>query len=349
MSNIKRAVSMYSLQDQYARKKMTLSDIFEYLNDLNAGLEFISDQMLKGTPEPSEESLAEWDRLVEQYKPDLVCNDIFINTCLYKNRTLTKKESVDLLIKEIKLAHRLGFKMVRLVSNTPANIIEPALPYAEKYDVVLTLEIHAGMSFDSPLTMEFIEVMKKLNSPYVGLTVDTGIFCRRHPRVSTNYFRDLGTNEEVISYIDHIFASGTDPKQFFAGVRSEGKQFPEELSRFLKTQNDFEYALFADGYEMSPFTILDEYMPYVKHIHGKIYEMTEEGVEYSIPFDELIKYLHKAGYNGYIATEYEGNRFTLPDMPILDKENVTAHQKMLKKYIDECNCSEPPSREVFLC
>lgn len=34
MSKIKRAVSMYSLQDQYARKKMTLADIFEWLNGM---------------------------------------------------------------------------------------------------------------------------------------------------------------------------------------------------------------------------------------------------------------------------------------------------------------------------
>ena len=46
-------------------------------------------------------------------------------------------------------------------------------------------------------------------------------------------------------------------------------------------------------------------MPYIKHIHGKIYEMTEEGVEYSISYDEIINYLKEAGYEGYISTEYE--------------------------------------------
>jgi sugar phosphate isomerase/epimerase len=334
MSNIKRAVSMYSLQDQYARGKMSLEEIFKYLNELGAGLEFISDQMMKGTPEPPEESLKEWDALVEKYKPVLVCNDVFINTCLYKNRELTDKEALDLLIKEIKLAHRLGFKMIRLVSNTRASIIEPALPYAIENDVVMTLEIHAGMSFDQSLTQAFIEVMKKLNSPYVGLTVDTGIFCRRHPRVSSAFFKELGVKQEIIDYVDNIFASGIDPKHFFQEARKQGKHFPDELQAMIQTQDEFEYALFCDGYEMSEFSILDEYLPYIKHIHGKIYEMTEKGVEYSIPFDELIKYLDKVGYDGYIATEYEGNRFALANEPICDKENVTAHQAMLKKYIE---------------
>lgn len=333
MSNIKRAVSMYSLQDQYARGRMTLADIFEWLNDMGAGLEFISDQMMKGTPEPSEETLEEWDALVERYKPTLVCNDVFINTCLYKNRTLTKKESLDLLIKEIKLAHRLGFPMIRLVSNTRADIIEPALSYAEKYHVVMTLEIHAGMSFDEPLTQDFIRVMKELNSPYVGLTLDTSIFCERHPRVSTNFFRELGVNEELIRRIDAIFESGTDPRRVYAEARSEGKEFPDEIQECIHTQDEYEYALFADGYERTPYHMLDELVPYIKHVHGKIYEMTEEGREYSISFDKFTEYLDSVGYEGYIATEYEGNRFALAGEPIRDRENVEAHQKLLKECI----------------
>lgn len=333
MNSIKRAVSTYSLQDQYARKKMSLDDIFSWLTKMDAGLEFISDQMLKGTPVPNEEVLIQWDKLIEKYNPKLVCNDVFINTCLYKNRTLTKKESLNLLIQEIKLANRLGFPMIRLVSNTRSDIIEPALFYAEKYGVVMTLEIHAGMSFDSPLTQEFIEVMRRLNSPYVGLTLDTGIFCERHPRVSTNFFRALGVNEELIRRIDAIFDSGSDPKVYFEENTKEGKDFPDDIAECVHTQDEYEYAFFSTGYERTDFAVLDDYMPYIKHIHGKIYEMTDDGVEYSIPFDRLISYLKKNGYSGYIATEYEGNRFTLEGEPILDKENVEAHQKMLKRYI----------------
>lgn len=331
MSNIKRAISFYSLQDQYARGKMNLEDIFKLLKQLDAGMEFISDQMIKNSPYPTEETLQEWDNLIEKYKVERVCNDIFINTCLYKNRTLTTKEATDALVEEIKLANRLGFKLVRLVSKTPAEIIEPALPYAEKYNVTLALEIHGGMSFDNSMTKDFVEVMKKLNSPYVGLVVDTGIFCRRHPRVSTNYFRQLGANEEVIKYIDNIFESGTDPKRYFE--KSGG--VPEELKALIKNQQDFEYVLFSDGYEASDFSILDEYMPYIKHFHGKVYEMTDEGVEYSIPYHELIKYLHEKNYNGYISTEYEGNRFTLPTDEVKEIEQVIRHQEMLKKYIEE--------------
>lgn len=340
MSNIKRAISMYSLQDQYARGYMSLEDIFMFLNEQSAGMELISDQMIKGAPYPSDEMLAKWDALVEKYKPVLVCNDNFINTGLYANRVLTTKESTKLLIDEIKLANRLGFKMVRMVSNTPTDIIEPALPYAEKYDVILTLEVHAGMSFNDPMTSRFIDIIRKTKSPYLGLTIDTGIFCRRHPRVSTNFFREQGTNEEVIKFIDDIFASGIDPRQYFDQARKEGRMdehmpIPKELSKLVRGQMDVMYAVFSEGYEASPFSILDEHMSYVKHIHGKIYEMTDEGIEYSIPFDDLVDYLNSKNYDGYIATEYEGNRFALENEEIVEKEQVIKHQTMLRKLLGQ--------------
>lgn len=330
MSQIKRSVSMYSLQDNYARGKMSLEDIFGFLSGLNVGMELISDQMIKGAPCPSDEMLDRWDKLVAKYQVDLVCNDIFINTSLYNNRTLTTKEATDLLIQEIKQANRLGFSLVRLVSMTPPEIIEPALPYAEKYNVTLALEIHAGMSFDHPMTQAFIDVIHRLNSPYVGIVVDTGIFCRRHPRVSSNYFRHLGTSEEVIKYIDGIFESGTDPKRFY----QKHGGYPKELRDLFQNEQDETYAMFADGYEASELGILDEHMSYIKHFHGKIYEMTDAGIEYSIPYDELIRYLDQKDYQGYISTEYEGNRFVVPGEEMREKEQVIMHQEMLKKYID---------------
>ena len=37
---------------------MTLEDLFKYMKDLHVdGIELLPDQMLKGTPEPSEENL----------------------------------------------------------------------------------------------------------------------------------------------------------------------------------------------------------------------------------------------------------------------------------------------------
>lgn len=343
---IKRSISMYSLQDEYVRGKMNLEDMFKELESLGADLEFITDQMMHNTPFPREETLKEWDRLISSYNVKPMCNDIFINTTLYKNRVLTDWEATDLLIHEIKLANRLGFPVVRLVSETPAEIIEDALPYAEKYNVVLALEIHAGMSFDNPKTKAFTDIMFRLNSKYLGIVVDTGIFSRRHPRVSKNYFLELGLNPEVAKYIDDIFESGSDPIRTIGEGYYHGgpgsPNYPQELIDMLQSHIDREFCLFSCGYENSDIHILDAYLPYIVHFHGKIYEMTEKG-EYSIDFEELISYLTRNKWSGYISTEYEGNRFALKDQDVNALEHVRMHQALLKELIENYEKKEGES------
>lgn len=332
MSKIKTCVSLYSLQDEYLNKRMSLEDIFKFLaNNSVEGIELLPDQMMHNAPHPSEKTLVEWDELVKNYKMKPVVADVFLNSNLYKNRELTPKECVELLIEEIKLADRLGIRLIRLVSMVPAFIIEPLLPYAEKYNVTLALEIHAALGFNVEKTQEFIREMKRLNSPYVGLVIDTGIFCRRLPRVMAEYCKYLGTSQEVIDYVNSIFEQGKD----FRKVIIENGGFPDDFKSLLKSDADYFFANFADGYENEPYSILDEYMPYIKHFHFKLYEMTDSGEEYSINYKEILQYLHDHGYDGYVSTEYEGNRWVLPGQPMMEKEQVIAHQTLIREAIKE--------------
>lgn len=86
MSRIKTCVSLYSLQHEYMTKKMSLEDIFRFMHENSVdGVEFLPDQMMHGAPHPSDEILAEWDRLCEQYQIKPVIADVFLNTNLYAN------------------------------------------------------------------------------------------------------------------------------------------------------------------------------------------------------------------------------------------------------------------------
>ena len=100
----------------------------------------------------------------------------------------------------------------------------------------------------------------------------------------------------------------------------------------MKCEHDQISVPLLDGYENYPFEVLDDLIPYIKHFHLKMFEMTEEGYEYSMDYKALLTYLHDKGYDGYVATEYEGNRFTLDGQPMKEKQQVAANQK----YIQEC-------------
>ena len=333
--SIKSCVSLYSLQYQYLNGKMTLEDILKFVIDLGTeGIEILPDQMIKGTPTPTDEAYAEWDTLMEKYNLDLACDDIFLNTNLYKNRELTKRECIALIKQEIVMAHRLGFKIIRLVSMVPYWILEPCLETAEKYGVSLCLEIHGGLGLGLEKTDKFLNEMLRLDSPYVGIVPDASLFCRRPPRIMGQYCRELlGTNPDIIRYAEEVFASGTD---LFALRMKQGRPMDAKLESLIKDpKKDAFYANCMEGYENLDLSCLDPFVKYIKHFHFKLYEMTEEGVEYSIDYKEILDYLKLHNYDSYVSTEYEGNRWILPDLEIPDKEQVAAHQKLIQRLLRE--------------
>ncbi len=329
---IKTCVSLYSLQYEFMHKRMSLEDIVRFLTEEGVqGIEILPDQSIHGTPHPSEADLANWNRLIARYDLKPVCADVFLNTNLYGNRTLTKRECIDLLIDEIKLAHRLGIPLIRLVSMVPGFIIEPLLPYAEKYDVAFALEIHAGMSFDTPATQGFIKEMMRVDSPYCGLVVDCGIFFRKLPRVMSEYCIALGGNPDLIRYVEDLFAQGLDGRS----IRNPGeREYKPDFARLIKSETDYMFAALCDGYENNSVAVMEEYWRYIKHFHFKMFEMVN-GEEYSVNYMEILRYLHDKHYDGFVSTEYEGNRWTIPGKPTVEKEQVLQHQEMLRRYIAE--------------
>lgn len=343
MVGIRRGVSLYSLQDSYGRGGLGLEGVVSVVEEMGTqGIEILSDEMIRGAQNASEETLAEWDRIIAEHPLSLVANDIFINSNMYRNRWWTLEEQVASLEADLRLSHRLGFPLVRLVSRTSPAVIRPALPLAEKLGVSMAIEVHAGMSFGDPITQAWIDEMYAVDSPHVGLVVDTGIFCERHPRIATNYFRSMGLSEEVAQYIDDVFASGTDTITAWGGRkggRSVSEQqyvdYPKALLKLFRGPIDEFYAGRSTGYENTTLDVLDEYLPWIKSFHGKFYEMTDEGTEYSIDYSKIIARLKSLGFSGYICSEYEGQRFVVPGDPIDDVGQLRKHQELLDRLISE--------------
>ena len=213
----------------------------------------------------------------------------------------------------------------------PYWVIEPLLPYCEKYDVAIALEIHAGMAFDEPATHDFIEEMKRVNSKYVGIVVDTGIFCRKFPRVVRAYESQNGSNPAIFDYMDSLFEKGSD----FHVVLNENHGLPADIQPLLKSEHDRVFIYLCDGYENRSFSEMDDLIPYIKHFHFKMFDMTDEGPEYSMDYKALIEYLNGKNWSGYVSTEYEGNRWTLPGKPMQEKEQVRRNVAYVNKCISE--------------
>jgi sugar phosphate isomerase/epimerase len=326
-AHIKQGVTLYSLQDEYVWGKLSLEGCLAELHKMGAeGVELLGDQMIPNSPFPEESFYQIWQTWLEKYQLKPVCDDIFINTTLFRNRRLTTRESIAALKAEITHAHKMGFTIVRLVSQTPNDIIMPCLDFAEEHNVQMALEIHAGSSgIEVPGSQEFIEIMTKANSPYIGLVFDMGLFCRKFPRVILEYYRREGTTPALLDYIDDMFRSGRD-------IRSEKDR--SKLEALRQGPMDDEFWDYVHHFENNPLDIMLPYLKYVKNIHGKFYEMTEENIAYSVPYPEIINLLKAQKYDGFICSEYEGNRFVPSGIPVPGVEQVALHQKYLKELIN---------------
>lgn len=72
------------------------------------------------------------------------------------------------------------------------------------------------------------------------------------------------------------------------------------------------------------------FMDKIFHIHAKFYEMQDDLTEYSIPYKDIISVLKKGGFEGYLSSEYEGNRHIQDVFEVDSVEQVRRQQEMFK-------------------
>jgi sugar phosphate isomerase/epimerase len=204
----KRGVSLYSYAGEYG-VTMSLEDMFAEMQDIGAkGLEILANSHIEGYPNPSEEWLENWDRLIKKYDIVPVEYGHWVDSRLYQGRHLTPEESYEMLVRDFKLANRLGFTVLRtklgVIDNdlTPVEnwreIIKMALPMAEKYNVRMCPEIHAPTLLKSKMVDEYVELIEETGTKHFGLNIDFGVFTTQTIPAS-----EWGPNEFIMPESDH--------------------------------------------------------------------------------------------------------------------------------------------------
>jgi sugar phosphate isomerase/epimerase len=183
---IHRGVSTYCWYPLY-NVNMDLEDSFMIMQDMGAhGLEILADGIIKGYPYPSKEWLNKWFALCDHYEIVPVEYGHWVESKLYRGRESTVEESLEQLIHDIKLASYMGFTCMRTKLGvidgklTPTliwrDVIRKALPYAEKYNVVMQPEIHSPTRLTDQMIMDYVEFIEKEDTQFFGFNVDFGTF-----------------------------------------------------------------------------------------------------------------------------------------------------------------------------
>jgi hypothetical protein len=209
-----------------------------------------------------------------------------------------------------------------MMLQTPLDITEKCVPDAEKANVLLLYEIHGPTRIDGPEIGRIVQLIEKVKSRHLGLNPDFSLWEKRpSPARRDGRIRAGTLNPIIAQYIEEAQAGGM-PREKVAG----------EIAKMGAAEGDLSYLRSRyDGYQ-DPKKLLP-LKPYIRRFHAKFWEMTEDYTETSIPYDEVVPFLIQNGFEGPMASEYEGQRSIMDAYPVDEVEQVRRHQIMLKRLL----------------
>lgn len=373
--SIKRGVDFYSYQQAQFFKELDLEGQMKEASSIEGvtGFELLDEQAFH-YPEPEPEFIDKWNGWLKKYKLEPVTMDVFCDVLQFRDHVMSIHECAERLIHDIRLAKKLGFKNVRTLATTPIEVMILALPVAEECDIRIGKEIHAPIPLNGQYVKEIVDYVNKTGTRHLGIVPDWGIFAYRPSEVTLDWYVRQGAKRKTCELVDQLcmddYTGKTDMlskidlslytagniESFFHRYLKTGEA-PEDLIEAFEmmetlvkenvsdyTDIDFEVMGQALLLSRAKPEDLIPLMPYIVNFHGKFYNMSEvegqpgEYVDRSMDYEGPIEVLKKYGYDGYINTEYEGQR-RFQDRGVEDLisevDQVRKHQSMLKKLIEE--------------
>ena len=348
--DIKRSISLYSYQDEYYDGKLDLEGCLRETAKTGAtGVELLAEQMIKKFPNPIEDEAfrANWFAMLDKYNLVSSCYDAFLENRIFSNRTLSLGEQVNMMKRDIRLAHLLGFPVLRTLVSTPMDVIEGSLDYAEEMNVKIGLEVHAPFSLNSGWADGYMEMINRTGTKYFGFVPDMGIFCKNIPDVLRDKARRQGASEECIKIVDEAYAERL--AKGFVKIKYDldlgkanmeyrmangMKEMMDALEKAGAGPADMMYAGTSFTYSWSdPQDIIDN-IDYIFHTHAKFYNVHEDYTETAVAIPEVVEAFKKAGYKGFLSSEYEGGEH-LRDVGVDSIEQCRRHQEALRRAIED--------------
>lgn len=346
---IKRSVSLYSYQEEYYIGKLDLEGCIREAAKAGAtGIELLPEQMVDSFPLITPEFKEKWFEWMKKYGTEPTCYDAFLENRIYDNRTLTLREQVKMMERDIKNAEELGFKTLRTLVATPMNVIEGSLECAAKHNVKICIEVHSPFSLNSGWSEGYLEMILRTGTKHFGFMPDFGIFCKHIPSPLRQQAIRKGARPECIKLVEEAFynrvAKGFTKIKYDTNLGRAHQEYVkangmhtlmESITKANGNEADFAYARSSFSYTWcEPQDIIDN-IKYIYHTHAKCYEINEKYEETSIPLIEVVEAYKKAGYEGFLSTEYEGNHMINDVFDVDSIEQVRRHQEALRRAIEE--------------
>lgn len=326
MANVKVGISLFSLGTPYLKGQLDLEGVIKTAAEIGAeGYEIVATQMIPSYPFVSDEFVSFVNECQKKYGIGPICYSANMDRGLLKDRDLTMDEMLARAITDVISANKLGCTVMReqyLLS--PAGL-ERLAPYAEAYNVRVGIEIHNPETPITPAILDYVDVIEKTGSKYIGFVPDFGCFATKPNK----------------PYWDRALAGGAAVEQLERCAQLRYDDVPmEEAMKIMEPEIEKCPALIAALNSMYGFVQfrkdckkelegLKKIMPYCFEMHGKCHYVDENLHEASIPYEEIIPVIAQSGYDGFIVTEYE-------DEGGYDAiEQTRRHVAMVKKLLNQ--------------
>jgi sugar phosphate isomerase/epimerase len=326
VGGVKRGVSLYSFQEELFLGQMTVDDCVAFAASIGArGIEILPEQNMPSFPNVTDAEVGAWREMVARHGCELTCYDMFLDTKFRSDRVMTDDEQVASIRRDLALCAKLGIRTMRVLVFVRPDILERCVPYAEELDVHMGVEVHAPWHMEHAWILRTVEVADRLGTRHLGLLPDMGIFMKHYPPAWRDRFLRQGARPEVAQFIIDQHEQKIMAEYTIYEVAAKMRGTKVEIAM-------------AETLRHSPYSNpkrIRDYIPYFRHIQAKFYEMDDGGNDPSLAYDEVIPELVAGGWDGYLSSEYEGNRWVQDFQPVDSREQVRRQQMMLSRLIEK--------------
>lgn len=311
---LRMGVTFHSFTQEWVSYTWSFEDMMYNAAQLGGGVEIVGPAHHRDFPQVPEEFVATFKSSVRRNGLTPTSYGSYADEFILYERGQTSDELVEYTLPQLRGAARLGFPIVRLQHNV-ADVVERLLPEAEKLGVRMGYELHTPLDLDSERGRYLIDQVERLDTPYLGLIPDAGIFARsiKQSRLEEGKrFAGL-TDAQLRQVADLWTARGSR-----ADMEALAQSFPDP-------ERTIDWALHIWGsFGHSDPADLGPIFKHVIHVHGKFYSMID-GDEPNVRYRDLVYALLDNGYTGWISSEYEGD-------PADSFQMVAEQQAMMRRY-----------------
>lgn len=303
MSNIKLGATLFCYGTEYARYQYDFEECVKQAALAGAeGYEIVGTQMIPSYPNVSDEFLGLVEDLRKKYGIGPVGYGANNDKGLMHDRNLTDDEMLADTIIDLKAANKLGCKVMRSQYMLSPEAFERLAPYAELYDVKVGIEIHNPATPASPEMQKYLEVIKRTGSKHLGFVPDFGFLAVAPNKPHWMKALQAGVKEEHLEMAAEMRRSGVPQEEAHKKLMEVGAH--PAINGVIAGMYGF---VQFKPKEVLPELLqeLKDILPYSFEMHGKFHYLSEDCVEPSIPYQEILDMLKDTDFDGYLICEYE--------------------------------------------